>query len=374
MSAKPHSGASTSLPRHGPRPKHCGRPHSIPPSIVNETGTTRARPDPTGNGGIVTCRVETGSRLHFGLLSVNNAQVPAFGGVGLMLDEPRGVVEVRRSEQPGIEASRELVPRVGEWLEGLARRDSRVAETPLAVRVLEEIPPHAGYGSGTQTSLALAEAVRRVCGLPNATPRVLARDVGRGKRSAIGVAGYELGGLIVDAGHRAGEPVGEIAGRWGIPQAWRVLLVESPRTEGLSGPAEGSAFDRLPPMPRATTDRLCALILLELLPALASCDCRRFVGGLVDYGRTVGDYFAREQGGTFASPVVARCDAALREADWPGLAQSSWGPTSATLVPNEEQAHRLAEVLLASAGPGEIGVRIVPPRNHGRIVCDREAE
>lgn len=330
---------------------------------MSDSGTIHVTSHSEHRGGIVACRVETGSRLHFGLLSVNNPEVPAFGGVGLMLDDPRGVVEVRRAGRTVVEASPDLTPRLAHWIE-------RLGAGPLAVRMLEEIPPHAGYGSGTQTALAVAEAVRRVMGAAALAPRELARAVGRGKRSAVGVAGYEQGGLIVDAGHRAGEPVGEIAGRWAVPERWRVLLVESPRNEGLSGPAEGTAFDRLPPMCRATTDRLCGLILLEMLPSLATSDCRRFVCGLVEYGRTVGEYFAREQGGTFASPVIARCDAALREAGWPGLAQSSWGPTSATLVHDEEQAHRLAEVLWDVAGRDGIQVRIVPPRNHGRILHD----
>jgi beta-RFAP synthase len=314
----------------------------------------------------LACRIQTGSRLHFGLLSVNNPDVPSFGGVGLMLDDPRAIVEVRRSDSPSIDAPPALLPRIRDWLSRLVAMDEPVARASLQVRVSVEIPPHAGFGSGTQTSLALAEAVRRVCGLPFTSPWEVARGIGRARRSAIGVAGYLQGGLIVDAGHRPGEPVGEIIARSCLPEDWRVVLVESPRTEGLSGTAEGTAFDRLPPLPRGTTDRLCGLIVLELLPALSTGDCRRFVCGLVEYGRCVGEYFAREQGGTFASPAIARCHAALQAAGWPGLAQSSWGPTSATLVPDEDQAGRLAEIVLRAGGMDEVRVRVVSPRNEGR--------
>src|SRR4051812_33502895 len=105
-------------------------------------------------------RVETGSRLHFGLIRLV-ADEPGqrrFGGAGLMIDAPGVAVRV----EPAGEWSAE-----GPWWEGALGVAHTVAEARgregEARRILVEraAPEHAGLGTGTQLALAVACALTR---------------------------------------------------------------------------------------------------------------------------------------------------------------------------------------------------------------------
>src|SRR5437763_1551499 len=71
---------------------------------------------------------------------------------------------------------------------------------------------------------------------------------------------------------------------------------------GLHGPDEARAFAQLPPIPEPITDRLCRLVLLDLLPAVVEADLERFGAALVEIQHRVGQGFAPAQGGLFAHP------------------------------------------------------------------------
>ena len=52
----------------------------------------------------------------------------------------------------------------------------------------------------------------------------IARRVGRGERSAVGVHGFDRGELVVEGGKRPGEDVSPVLARLELPTAWRVVL------------------------------------------------------------------------------------------------------------------------------------------------------
>ena len=156
-------------------------------------------------------RVEAPSRLHFGLLGLPadgrdrwpgidgrpGLPVRHFGGVGLMIDRPSLCVRVEpatawSASGPLHARAQEFAKRFVESLPAEERRPFRVA--------VESAPPeHTGLGVGTQFGLAIAKAVAIECGHPDWPAADLAARVGRGERSAIGVHGFERGGLIVEA-------------------------------------------------------------------------------------------------------------------------------------------------------------------------------
>ena len=127
------------------------------------------------------------------------------------------------------------------------------------MRLVETIPAHAGFGAGTQVALAVALAASRAAGRP-APIRDLARQLGRGQRSGIGIAAFERGGLVIDAGHPSQEDrraeAGETEGpepppvifQHPLPDDWRFVLATPRAAPGLSGPGEARAFESLPPM------------------------------------------------------------------------------------------------------------------------------
>ncbi len=106
------------------------------------------------------------------------------------------------------------------------------------------IPAHAGLGSGTQIALAVAAALRTLHGLP--------LDIGgdaatlsRGRRSGIGIASFDSGGVIIDAGNDDSGAPPPVVARMPFPDEWRVILVLDRTTEGLHGEDEIAGVPRI---------------------------------------------------------------------------------------------------------------------------------
>jgi beta-RFAP synthase len=104
-------------------------------------------------------------------------------------------------------------------------------------------------------------------------------------------------------------------------------LLVIPALAGLHGPEEIKAFDRLPPVPAAMCDRICRLVLLALLPAVAERDLKSFGAALEELQTHVGRCFAPAQGGTYARPELETIAHAMKAEKLKGVGQSSWGPT-----------------------------------------------
>ena len=140
--------------------------------------------------------------------------------------------------------------------------------------------------------------------------------------------------MIVDGGHasdtRAGgapsDSIPPLLAQLDFPREWSILLVV-PALAGLHGPDEIEAFRRLPPVPAAVCDRICRLVLLGLLPAVAGHDLARFGDALEELQGHVGRCFAPAQGGVYARPELETIAQALKSEKLVGVGQSSWGPT-----------------------------------------------
>jgi beta-RFAP synthase len=295
-------------------------------------------------------RVETGSRLHFGLFNIGSSEAwsnvdgeraePArrFGGVGLMVESPGVALAVEPAQTWS--ASGPLAERALEFAHRFAR--SLVAQElpPHRLTVECAAPEHAGLGTGTQLGIAVAEALAVAAGHPEWSVPELAARVGRGQRSGIGVHGYRHGGFIIDGGKR-GDGLAPLLVRESFPSDWRVVVLLPSVGPGVHGSLEQQAFDQLT-IAQNQTDVLCRLVLLGMLPALREHDCRTFGEALYDFNARVGDTFAPVQGGRYAHPGVAAIVADLRSAGLAGVGQSSWGPAVFAIVDSAEQATHVA--------------------------------
>ncbi|WP_428304099.1 beta-ribofuranosylaminobenzene 5'-phosphate synthase family protein [Lacipirellula sp.] len=320
--------------------------------------------------------ISTPSRLHFGLLRFEQTDGPSFGGLGMMIAEPRCTLRLATSTEwqaTGPDAERALA-HARQSLEHLVAAGQRPAgayqQTPQAlhIEVRDSIPPHQGLGSGTQLALAVAAGVRSLCGLPPANAEQLAAMVGRGRRSAIGCHGFLQGGLLYELGSLLTEPLARLAQRVEVPAEWRIVLITASPAAGLSGEHELSAFSQLPPVPPATTARLAQLAEASILPAAANSDFDVFGEALFEYGRLAGDCFASVQGGPYASAEITACVETLRSLGVRGVGQSSWGPTVFAFAADQAHADEIVARMRAMTGWQGHAMRITRADNRGATI------
>jgi beta-RFAP synthase len=228
-----------------------------------------------------------------------------------------------------------------------------------------------GLGTGTQLALAVAKAVTASWGMTMPVTD-LALRVGRGLRSALGVHGFELGGLIVDAGKRSSDGIAPLAAGLYFPKSWGILLTR-PRgqteTAGLHGKTEQDAFAALARQGSSLhqTESLCRLVLLGLLPAAAEEDFPAFGEALFDFNARAGEMFAPVQGGVYAGPAVTELVTLLRSRGARGVGQSSWGPTVFAVCAEAAEADDLARHVHARLGEERVETIVTRAENHGAL-------
>lgn len=306
--------------------------------------------------------IRTGSRLHFGPLSYQPENGRHFGGIGMMLDRPGLEITATATDSPRSGCVTSC--RAESMLLALQSRHPELKRA-IQIDVSEEIPAHSGLGSGTQLSLALMEIL---LGLHQrqASAIELARLSGRGDRSTIGIHGYEQGGFLVDAGHRKGAALGELACRTDVPPNWRILLLIPRDAEGLHGSVELNAFQQLGAMPDSISGRLSRLVLTEILPAVHQHQFEPFAAALYEYGQLVGEFFSATQGGRFASPLMRQLHDKLDDVAITGMAQSSWGPAVAMFAEHDASAAELRRWIESIIPASELRMEVTTPRNFGR--------
>lgn len=299
---------------------------------MQDTGATR-------DGGRERAMVSTGARLHFGFCNLSLAHERLYGGIGVALAEPRVTVVAEPADR--LDAD--------EPVRRYAAAAVDLLDLPGAsVTVESALPRHAGLGSGTQFALATLSAVAAAYGT-SVDVRTLAPELGRGGRSGVGVAAFERGGFVVDAGHPSARftterpPVGEwtvpaVAAHHAIPETWRFLLVLPDLPPGRSDDAEDESMraviERANP---ATSDRITGLVVRRLLPAVARTRCRQFGNAVSEVDRLNGTWYTDEQGGVYRPPIGDVVASIERTGSVFGAGQSSWGP-AVYGVTNEESA------------------------------------
>jgi beta-ribofuranosylaminobenzene 5'-phosphate synthase len=320
--------------------------------------------------------VDAPARLHLGFLDPSGSLGRRFGSIGLVIGGPATQVEIGAAEDDAVlattPATHAELARATACLQRLREHAGRRA--PLQLRLRQVLPPHAGLGSGTQLALAIGAAFARWHGLA-VSSATLASWLGRGLRSGVGIAGFDHGGLLVDGGPGADGRPAPLLSRVDLPAAWRVVLVQDARAQGLSGGDEKQALALLPPLAPSTAAEICHQVLMRVLPGAALGEFTAFAAGVTQVQRVLGEHFApAQQGLAFTSAAVGRLVQWLGgNEDTPraAIGQSSWGPTGFAILPSQASAEAL---LLAARAAGVIDpaldVRIVAPRNHGAVLRD----
>ncbi|MBA4191213.1 MAG: beta-RFAP synthase [Planctomycetaceae bacterium] len=283
-------------------------------------------------------RVIAPSRLHFGLFHVptdgeHRAGVRAFGGVGLMIDTPGVVVTAEPAESWRFEGM--LASRAQQFAMRFMQSIPEQNRRPFQVLVERCPTEHTGLGVGTQLGLAVGKVLAAALGEPDLESRTLANRVGRGERSAIGVHGFDRGGLIVDAGKLPGEEVSPLLAHVRLPNEWRVVLFVPPAPATWHGHLERAAFAAAS---SGDPNALRQLAETAIIPAIRAGDMHAFGDAIHEFNRRAGEPFAAAQGGPYASAAIAELIAELRHSGIRAVGQSSWGPTVFAVVPDSDTA------------------------------------
>jgi beta-RFAP synthase len=148
---------------------------------------------------------------------------------------------------------------------------------------------------------------------------------------------------VVDGGRGEQTIIPPVIAHFDIPSEWRFILVFDDRGQGLHGQQEIQAFKKLPPFPQQEAARLCYLLLMQGLPALAENDIVRFGDVISQLQQSVGEHFAAAQGGVFTSPEVTKAMHWLQQQGAVAIGQTSWGPTGFCAVDGVELAEAITE-------------------------------
>lgn len=292
-------------------------------------------------------RVSAPARLHLGFLDLNGDTGRKFGSIGLAINSHHTIIKVQHAEKMNVTgdcANPQIIQQVEQLLAKFYLAfGNKITHSNRAVSLTIEqlIPEHVGFGSGTQLSLAVGTALCHLYHI-NASTAEIAQQLGRGKRSGIGIATFEKGGFIVDGGNKPNQNTAPpLLAHHHLPDEWQMVLVMDPEHKGIHGQQEKNAFNTLAKFPLLNSQAICHLCLMQLLPALVENDLDQFGHAITKIQRLIGDHFAPAQGGRYTSEKVAFLLEKALNLGHTGIAQSSWGPTGIIFVKDKMTATSL---------------------------------
>lgn len=298
------------------------------------------------------------ARLHMGFIDLSGALGRHFGSIGVALNDINTHITITSSTILTVNGP------CAERATKAARRLTELLNLPehFQIDLSSAIPEHIGLGSGTQMSLAIGAGLNAFYGL-GLSVREIAKLADRGARSGIGIGVFEQGGLVVDGGRGADTETPPLLSRMTVPEHWRFILAFDQRGQGLHGEQEVSAFQKLPPFPRSEAERLCYLLLMQALPAIAEQNLALFGDVITQLQDSVGQHFAPVQGGVFTSPEVAAAMSWLQQQGAVAIGQTSWGPTGFCAVDNPQKAVELLADLQCRFTSEHLSFQVVSARN-----------
>ncbi len=273
-----------------------------------------------------------------GFIDLSGSLGRHFGSIGVALNEISTRLSVTGAEQLTITGPAAL--RAKKCVSMLCKALQVSDKLDFAIETA--IPEHVGLGSGTQMSLAIGAALNEFYGL-GLSVREIAAVTDRGLRSGIGIGVFEQGGLVVDGGRGEKTVTPPVLAHIDVPEDWRFILVFDQRGQGLHGQQEIQAFKELPPFPQSEAARLCYLLLMQGLPAVAENDISKFGDVITQLQRSVGEHFSSAQGGVFTSPEVAATMQWLERQGAVAIGQTSWGPTGFCAIDGGRLAETIAD-------------------------------
>lgn len=310
--------------------------------------------------------IDTGSRLHFGLLCPSPDQRWYYGGIGMMIQDPGcrlslSTLQGETSDRLDVDA--DVMSRIAKFLSDY-RATEQVNLPAVCVKSHRDIALHSGLGTGTQLTLALAAGCRVLSGQGiSRDVSGMARQFGRSRRSAVGTMGFISGGMLIDYG-RWEDRVERIS----FPDEWRLVLIRPRQSAGLSGDSEETFFGERKPLSRSTLSELVQRIQSQIVPAIECKDFAAFASGLQAYGDLAGADFAEMQGGLFSNAIIRDVLKQLKSLTEFAAVQSSWGPTVCLPAESTDDAEDLVTRLRSIVDDSIAEVLVTAARNQGASI------
>ena len=194
-------------------------------------------------------------------------------------------------------------------------------------------------------ALALSRSLLEIINLKPRTEH-LSLTVNRGKRSGIGILGFDKGGFIVDGGKLTDARQPPLISRVCFPKNWKILLVMQDKISHFYGDREIKAIEGLPKITKEKSSTLCRETLLRVIPAIIDKDFESFAKGITNIQNLMGEiFFNAQDGSTFSSPSVGKVISVLAKNFEIGSGQSSWGPTGFAIFESNDELQKALKFL-----------------------------
>ena len=314
-------------------------------------------------------QVRTSGRLHMGFFDLHGGLGRKFGSIGLSLAEPALLVMAHASKHLNVTGDVSVPGTVLAKASAIAQQLSTKLNLngALDLHISQHIPEHAGLGSGTQIALAVGSAISNLYHL-DLSARKIAELSGRGRRSGIGIAAFDHGGLLIDGGRGIAadtNAVPPLLARYHFPEEWTILLIFDATQPGIHGEQERLGFNQLPVFSENLAAHLCRHLLMQAMPAIVEKDLNAFGHAIQVLQQHVGDYFAPVQGGRYASKLVGDVLHYLQQAGVACFGQSSWGPTGFAIFENSSIAEQYAQQLKTKFTDQALSWKVYTASNQG---------
>jgi beta-ribofuranosylaminobenzene 5'-phosphate synthase len=292
--------------------------------------------------------VRSVSRIHITLIDLHGGLGRVDCGVGFTLEEPKMVVSAKRSKSFKVKGDIE-----GKAKDAIFKLSNYYnLDKLVSIDVKESYMPHVGLGSATQIYLSSSFAFLKL-NLVKASVREVAKIVGRGGTSGIGIAAFEHGGFILDGGHKFGK--GEekesflpssaskaspapLLARLDFPEDWNVILAIPYSGRRIHAKEEVKVFSDYCPIPQFEVEKLCRVILVKLMPSLVDKDITNF-GDAIDEIQKIGFKKIEVK---IQEDFVKRLMSEARRLGAFGCGLSSFGPTIYSFTKSKRHADSLA--------------------------------
>ena len=325
--------------------------------------------------------IKTPSRLHLTLIDLNGALGRIDGGVGLTIEKPSLTLQAE-SGNNGIEIvfedkshSEKLMNDYREKIENSANKmlEFLKINSGFKFNVKETYPAHSGLGSGTQISLAVGKIILKLNNRDMTAPEI-AKIVGRGGTSGIGVRAFDHGGFIIDGGHRIDEKPdflpssaskalpAPLITRYDFPEDWNIILAIPNVLAGASGPKEVNIFQKYCPIPLKEVQKLSHILLMKMMPAVVEADISSF-GDSINQIQNIGFKKVELE---LQHPLISTLIENMRYAGAAGVGMSSFGPTVYAITDNNsKEISKVAQDTIKEVGGKLI---VTKAQNSGAII------